>query len=353
MNSEKEIEKETQEILKEIEVEEKDKPIHISELMNIQFPDVEWVVEQLIPSESIVAISGAPASFKTWLILTLALKVASGDILFDKFATNQTGVLLIDEENGGRLLQKRFSKIQKNFDLPIYTLSLKDFKLSEDSVDKLIQFAKDKDVKLIIFDSLVRIHAVDENDAIKMAGVFNWLKKFNKEGMTVIFTHHNRKQNAIRSNPSQDMRGSSDILASVDCHLAIERKHKEEILTVTQTKLRQGEETRPFKLNIINDDSEFKLKFAGEVDEIQDKKSDTKEAIKEILEQTNEPMFKKELYETVKSAGVEVGYSTFNTAAKEMVEKNKLFEKKGEKNKIFCSLVPFDQENEPVTEGLF
>ena len=335
----------------EVGREERLKPMALMDLMNKEFPVTEWLVERLIPSEAIVAISGAPAAFKTWLVLDLMLKVSKGDILFDKFVTNQTGVLLVDEENGLRLLQTRFKKLNKSPDLPIYLLSLGDFKLTKESVEKLVSFAKEKSIKLVVFDSLVRIHSTDENDASKMAGVFGILKKFSKEGIAVIFTHHNRKQGAFRSNPSQDMRGSSDILASVECHLAVERKPKEDYLTITQTKLRQGEEMKPFKLNIINDDNEMRFEYAGEVDEIQTKKADIKEAIREVLEQESRPLFGKELFECLKNAGIEGGYSTFKGAVKEMLDKEELFEKKGERNKTFFSLGRFDEVQEELVVG--
>ena len=196
----------------------------------------------------------------------------------------------------------------------------------------------------------MRIHTEEENDAVKMARVFSLLKQFTKEGITIIFTHHNRKQGMYRSNPSQDMRGSSDILASVDCHIAVEKKPKDDFLTLTQTKLRQGEEIKPFKLNIINDEQELKFEFAGEVDEVQTKKADMREAIKDTLEQENRPMFGKELSDALRSTGVEGGYSTFKNAVKEVLEKGELFSQKGEKNKTFFSLALFEQETAEQAE---
>lgn len=312
----------------------------IAELMGKEFKDTEWIVERLLPAESVVAISGQPASYKTWFILNLAITVAKGDILFDKFVTNQTSVLIIDEENGERLLQKRLIKLRPSPELPMYFLSLSGYKLTKDSVKNLILFCKEKSIKLIIFDSLVRIHTGDENDAMKMAGVFSLLKEFPKNNISVIFTHHNRKQGIFRANPSQDMRGSSDILASVDGHLAIERK--DEFLTVNQTKLRQSEEIKPFRLNIINDEEGFSFEFAGELDEVLSKKTDFQKAIISLLEQEGEPMYKKEIFNKLKASGMEGGYSTFKDAIQELVDKTMVFEQRGERNKVFCSLKPFD-----------
>lgn len=320
------------------------KPISLSHLMARKFKDTSWIVKKLIPSEGITAISGSPATFKTWIVLDLALKVANEEILFDKFITTQSNVLIIDEENGERLLQARIKKLDSKFELPIYFLSLKGFNLSEEIVADVIKIAKEKNIKLIIFDSLVRIHGADENDATKMAGVFKHLKKFNKERISVIFTHHNRKQGFLKGSPSQNMRGSSDILAFVDCHLAIERKEK--FLTITQTKLRQEEEMKPFKLDVINDDDELKFEFAGEIDEVRTKKVDFQKAIKNLLTHENKPMYKKEIFNTLENNGIEGGYSTFKNAVQEMINKKELFEQKGEKNKIFCSLKPFKEKEE-------
>ena len=163
---EEKLEERIQEIEKEIPEKtdtSKFKPISLFDLMAKKFKDTTWVVEKLVPLEGITAISGSPATYKTWVILDLALKVASGDILFDKFVTVQSNVLLIDEENGERLLQKRIKKIGGKFELPIYFLSLKGFILSKKIVADIIKLAKEKNIKLIILDSLVRIHETDEN----------------------------------------------------------------------------------------------------------------------------------------------------------------------------------------------
>lgn len=344
MHKEEKSKKLFQEIDAEVEQEERLKPISLSELMSKEFKGTEWLIESLIPRESITAISGAPASFKTWICLDLAIKVSEGNKLFDKFNTTQAGVLIVDEENGERLLHNRIKNLlEKDFNLPIHVLSYKNFKLQEQHINHIISFASNHEVKLIIFDSLVRIHNADENDATKMARVFDWLKKLVKEGLTVVFTHHNRKQGAGHYNPAQDMRGSSDILAALDCHLAIGRKPQEDYLTITQTKLRQGEEAKPFKLNILSDDDSMRFEFNGEVDEVQNKKEDFTEAIKGFLEQENRPLYKKELFDKLKETDIKGGHSTFKMAIQEMIHNNELFEQKGAKNKIFLSLTPFEE----------
>ncbi len=319
------------------------KPIHISELMKKEFGDIEWLVEKLVPLEGITAVSGAPASFKTWVMLELAIRVAKKEDLFDRFATSKTGVLLIDEENGERLFQRRLKMFKDIDGLNIYILSLEKFKLSNSSVKELIIFCKKKEIGLIVFDSLVRIHEGNENDAMDMSSVFGMLKQLNKVGITVIFTHHHRKQGALRSsNPSQDMRGSSDILAAVDCHIALERK--DSVVTIRQTKARNNAEIKPIQLDITIEDDNLAFEYIGEIDESESIKDAFKKAIKDLLSQEAEPMHKTGILNTLKKLGIRGEHSTFKNAMNELIEDEEVFTKKGERNKIYCSIKPFEKE---------
>lgn len=338
------IEKQFQEIEKETETENAFQPIPLGELMKKEFPETKWIVESLIPVEGIVAVSGVPSAYKTWLILEMAIKVASGSILFDKFETKKSGVLFVDEETGERWVQQRIFKLSNNFELPIYLASKTGFKLNKKTIDILLKFIQEHEIGIVIFDSLLRVHtASDENNAVEMEKVFSLFRKIAKTGTSVVFTHHHRKQMGwAKSNPSQDMRGSSDILAAVDCHLAVDRK--EESVVITQTKSRQSEELKPFKLEIIQEDNEFHFEFAGEVEEEKTKKADFREAIKNLLEQEDKPLYKKEIFDKLKASGLDGAYGTFKDAVKDMIEKGELFEKRGERNKVFCSTKPFDAD---------
>lgn len=315
-------------------------PMSLAELMLKDFPATEWLVESLIPSACTIAISGDPASNKTWLILHLAIQIALGEVVFDKFVTDQGAVLIVDEESGERLLQNRFKMLTVPPELPINFLALTGFKLSDGSTRLLIKTAQESNTKLIIFDALVRIHNADENDAVKMAGVFSYLKQINKAGIAVIFTHHNRKSGINKSSSSQEMRGSSDILASVDVHLAV--KKDGDTMIIDQTKNRLDAQLRPFKVNIIKEDDGWSFDYAGEIDEAITVKTNFQTAIREILSNADSSIWKRKLFELAEASGVVGGYGSFKIAVSEMVKKDppELFERKGEKNKVYLSLTP-------------
>ncbi|MEX2210015.1 MAG: AAA family ATPase [Patescibacteria group bacterium] len=308
----------------------------LSHLMGMEFPPVEWVVESLIPATGITALSGAPASYKTWLVLQAALSVASGSQLCSKFATDQTGVLIVDEESGPPLLKKRLTALSADSELPIYFRSYQNFSLSVKKVEELLELCKEFEIGLVIFDSLVRIHGEDENDAGKMAGVAKLLSQFKAAGIAVLFTHHNRKQGPGRSNPAQDMRGSSDILAAVDCHLAIRKK--DDYLIIHQTKLRHQPEAKPFRLDIVTDGQLVSLEFAGEVDEAISSRNEAKKCIPDLIGEQDDPLYQQELFEKVRASDVSASDKLLREVVKDLVKSGEIIERRGEKKKLFYSL---------------
>ncbi|MBI4185486.1 AAA family ATPase [Candidatus Berkelbacteria bacterium] len=296
-------------------------PFSLEELMLRKFPESRWLVEGLIPEAGITAISGTPASFKTWVHLFLARSVASGLPLFEKFPVKHTGVLIIDEENGERELQQRFKVIDHEPLLPIYMQSLTGFKLLEKTTTELLVHCAEKEIGLVIFDSLVRINAGgDENDALKMATVFQAMKRLTVEGITVVFIHHNRKpSNFRRGTLSFDMRGSSDILAAVDCHIAIERDHEANTLTLNQTKLRSAEELKPFTVSIIKGEV-LELVYGAEVNLQTNKQEEAIEVLTDLLGAAETPLTQSDIQELLIENGLSIGQKALRNALTSLVE---------------------------------
>lgn len=317
------------------------KPLKVSELMQKEFDEEEFIIENLVPEHGIIIISGDPGSFKTWNILDMSIKVASGSLFLSKFKVKQCGVLIIDEENNPRLIQKRGKLLGLNKDLNIHILSLASFTLTEESVEMVIDYCKAHNLKLVFFDSLIRIHDEDENSAKDMKKVFRLLRTLTVNGLTVICTHHNRKQGIGANLPSQALRGSSDIRAAVDCHIAIERKQGEGVINFRITKLRNMEEIAPFKANIISEGSKLTLEYAGDINEVETKRPNCKELIIQLLEDEGKSMYKKEVFDKLKDVKkVTVGYGTFSKAVKELIAEKQLFEEKGERNTVYLALEP-------------
>lgn len=259
----------------------------VAEILQEDFGEDEWLVDNLIPISGIVALSGNPGEFKTWLTIHIAASVAKGVSVFGKFPSRQRSVLVIDEENQLRHIKKRLQLMNISSDMLIYYLSFENFRADDSqNIEFILSIIKEKHISLVIIDSLVRVHRQQENDAGQMASVFRGLQKFTQAEAAILFTHHHRKQMGYYSsaNPAQNLRGSSDILAVVDGHISVEKKHGEDILILRQNKARQSELVEPFEVNIVKDENGPRnFEYKGQHDEKKKKAEEAAEAIVAIL----------------------------------------------------------------------
>jgi hypothetical protein len=83
------------------------KAITFNEVLSRKFPDEEWIIKSLIPENSLNAFSGPPATYKSYLLAEMAISCALGKSFLGKFECTQTSVMVVDEENGLRRLNKR------------------------------------------------------------------------------------------------------------------------------------------------------------------------------------------------------------------------------------------------------
>lgn len=308
-------------------------PITARELLDMKFESTSWIVDKLIPREGITFIAGNPGAGKTWILFNLIKSISSGQSFFNTFKVNKAGVLFIDEENGKKLLHERLLGVDPNMGSNAFFLSLSSFMLSEESVNQVITFCKNNSTGVVVFDSFVRLHDADENSARDMNIIFKHLKELTKNGLTVICTHHNRKENMHSRSHAQAMRGSSDILASIDCLLSVEKKN--DTLIIRQPKLRQDQEIKPFELEI---GSNFSLTYKGEHNQGKSKVEEAKEVILQVMGDIENKPSQKELLETIKARGFSLGNHSIRTALEELTNDEVLILQKGEKNASFYVL---------------
>jgi hypothetical protein len=313
-------------------------PIKFNELLSRQYPENVWLIERLIPETCISVIAGYPASFKTWILLDIAISIATGNKFLGEFATKQNKVLIIDEESGERILQNRFKKLTTSQDLNIEIVSYSGFNLRNS--DEVIQYCLKNDIKVIIIDSLIRVHSGDENSATEMAKVFSDLQNFKKNNLSLIIAHHNRKLGKNISNPSEDMRGSSEILAFVDAAISVKKELDKKEILVTPFKLRTDEESVAFKIHIPEkDEQNFRFEYIGlyEKKEKKSKPQIAKESIAQIFtENDNKELNQKGIINLLKN---KVGESAVKAAIKDMLANGLIKSRQGEGNTQYYSLV--------------
>ncbi len=241
--------------LRQERVSFKSQLIKAGDILKKEFPEEEWMVENLIPLPSVVALSGMSGHGKTFVTIHIAMCVARGLPVFGKFPSKQSPVLVIDEEDFPNHLQGRFQSLGITGQDPITYLSQVRFKCdNEKHVDEIIEIVREGKFKLVILDCLRRIHDQDENDSRGMARVADGLRRIAKEGVAVFYTHHHRKQEDFKpSNPTVSLRGSTEIQAAVENHFALEKKDGEDVLVFRQPKSRNAEAVKPFEVKILTE----------------------------------------------------------------------------------------------------
>jgi archaellum biogenesis ATPase FlaH len=308
----------------------------IAELLAEEYPEQEYLAERLLPAASISILSGQSATYKTWLLLEIALRVAAGEPLFDRFTTAKTGVLIIDEESGKRLLNKRLKMLNADGELPIYCLSYGSFTLDDKNTAYTVAECKKLGIGLVIIDSLTRVHSADENQSNSMSAVMSQLRAYAAAGIAVLLIHHHRKSTQSSGGVSQELRGSSDILAAVDTHLAVRRKSNR--LIVTQSKQRYDEELEPFTLDVITDDNGFKFEYIGD-SVLPEHEPEVQIGLKVLyllgkLVEANQ----KRLLEELKQLGISVNEHSLRQVLDTMVRDKKVVRRSGKANEKLYSL---------------
>lgn len=259
-------------------------PMWYCDLVKLNIPAPTWIVDKLIPDESISIISAPPAQHKTWLAFDIAIQVTLGKPLFGQFETKQTKVLIVDEESGLGRIRERLRKLGAPEAAPIAVSSYKNFQIAEASADSLVAYCKDHAVGLVVFDSLTRIHNGDENLAKDMSAVMGNLKRLAQKGIAVLLIHHDRKPGQFAKGGANEMRGSGDILAACDVQISLKRKVGLNEVTVAQNKNRDAANLAPFDLEIKSDESSFRFDYLGSTPKPKSKGEKIDEAIRVYLQ---------------------------------------------------------------------
>lgn len=229
--------------------------ISFSELLNTTFTPARYTIEPFFEQGTMNMVSAPPNTWKSWLLFLFARHIAEGTAVFDEFETVKASVMIVNEEDSARLIQDRFMKLDiTDQSLQIFFRVAQGSKLTTEFVDELIAEAREKNVEVIMFDSLRAIHEADENDSTAMQGVMDLLKKIARENITVIFTHHHRKKGMFAKNDdSESSRGSSAINAAISGHISLTETNgpdNSKILVLKHLKSKVGEKLEPIDIEI-------------------------------------------------------------------------------------------------------
>ena len=198
-----------------------------------------WILEGGIPAGGLVYITAPPAFGKTWVVLDLIRACLTGTRWLQKYQVEQTAVMYLDEEMGVSRVLPRIQKlgIPRNSDL-LYA-NRESVKLDNKAHrEQICDTVRKYNIKMIVVDSLTRIHSMDEASNKDMSRLYSYMREIMDLGATLIVCHHDRKGGQGDSNVGHDRaRGAGDIMAAADMVYSVEKTDGVHKIVCTKSRL--------------------------------------------------------------------------------------------------------------------
>lgn len=203
-----------------------------------------WLVEDWLPDKSITFLVSPPESYKTWILLDLAVSVATGAPFLGKFGVLSTGpTLIIQQEDSHTGLTDRLALIVEQKlgalpklgdgewtvpampDIPVYIHP--DRQLRFDNPKVLEEMEKQIAVikpKVIMIDPLYSTTATTDNYMADLANRMMVLKTWrDKYGCSFLIAHHSKKNLDPDSTAREDSWGSQFLNAFLEAGWQVRR----------------------------------------------------------------------------------------------------------------------------------
>jgi hypothetical protein len=198
-----------------------------------------FLVEGLIVENAIAVVVGPPKLGKTWLLLDLAIAVATGEKALGRFTVPQAGpVLIVLEESGRAALHRRLDKMVRGRALAPESLGEFFFaanrrvRLNDDAWRKrLLEVASARPWRLIAFDPFARVKGaeVEENSQREIGPVLDFLRELRDASSAAVAYVHHTPHDGTRQRGSSDLEShwESKLTLLDDDGVVLRAEHRE------------------------------------------------------------------------------------------------------------------------------
>ncbi len=221
--------------------------------------NIKWLVDGVIPEETITVLHAYGGLGKSWFALDLAIEIGRGGGLWaNHFPTSGGRVLYIDEELHPKLLKKRYLQLLSGKGLTpkevdISFLSQQHFKFDiPESVNAMKGIILEMKPDLIVLDPFVSLHSMNENNTQDMAGLRGVMKDLIMACNVGLFiVDHESKPSQTLQTSAQRQRGSSEKDALADVKIALTKDSNGQ-LVVEHSKPRWGVAFPTFRAELVD-----------------------------------------------------------------------------------------------------
>lgn len=224
---------------------------------SMDVPDVEWIIEGLLPKNYKAILGGTTGSNKSYFAMELSMRVANGSSRFIGYKIlKQLRVLFIDLEVGKVELVRRFQRISN-------TISFKQLDnimlLSKsgtfiDCYDDILQAGQCFKSDLIVIDNLYSsVGDVDIGKADKIKPVLGRIDELKeKTGASILIIHHFNKLGNEMGLITDRMQGSSSLQNWMEYCILLTKTNQQDMRLMRIAKsrgTRQSEEVYGLRWN--------------------------------------------------------------------------------------------------------
>ncbi len=212
------------------------------------YSDPEPLIEGLIFKNTVTMLSGWTGDGKTIAAHEIERSCCGGFPVFGNSAFKVHGpgmVILFDEETPAPMLKDRLQRMGFRSDLPFRVGHFTGLRLDDEKDFEIIRALVDVHRPvLVVFDSLIRFHTREENDASGMAPIMGRLRQLANMTTVLVIHHVVKAEVDIRKRS----RGSGDIIGGADLELSLAKTAEGDILI--QSAKSRGRPVDPFLLRI-------------------------------------------------------------------------------------------------------
>lgn len=210
---------------------------------------VSWAVDKWLPDHSITFLVSPPESYKTWMLLDLAVSVSAGVPFLGQFAVKSPGpTILIQQEDSHEGLTDRLALITEQKlgavakldpekgswqiptipDLPIYIHPSHMLRFDNPKVlEEFEEQIKTIRPRVVMIDPLYSTTAAVDNYMADLANQMMILKTWrDKYGCSFVIAHHSKKNVDPDSTAREDSWGSQFLNAFLEAGWQIRRNSK-------------------------------------------------------------------------------------------------------------------------------
>lgn len=205
---------------------------------------VSWMVEDWLPEKSITFLISPPESYKTWILLDLAVSVVTGVPFLGSYQVNSTGpTMIIQQEDSHEGLTDRLALIVEQKlhmganidgdewvvptmpDIPIYVHPSRMLRFDNKKVlEEMERQIEEIRPKVIMIDPLYSTTSSTDNYMSDLANQMMILKTWrDKYGCSFVIAHHSKKNLDPDSTAREDSWGSQFLNAFLEAGWQVRR----------------------------------------------------------------------------------------------------------------------------------